>query len=461
MTRPSSRPESEAPDSGDEADLTVPFLTQVVEVPRVELRVDREADKPSSRVEVIDGEEHRIGSNGGNELVLDDRTVSRFHCCLRRTRNAWRITDNGSLNGTFVNGVRVRDADLPLPTCTLKLGDSIVTVSQLRSVAHMPVPPRTSFGALVGGSIPMRQMFGLLERVAKSESTVVIEGESGTGKELIATEIVRRSPRANGPLMIVDCGAIAPELIESELFGHLRGAFTSADRDRIGAFEAADGGTVFLDEIGELPLAMQPKLLRALEAHEIRRVGDNRSRKVDVRVIAATNRKLEVEVNQGRFREDLFFRLSVVSVRVPPLRERPEDIPMLIDAILATLHATDRKALFADTVLHDMKCYDWPGNVRELRNFIERSLVLDKVTHAPMSQRASSPGSSDQADIEVPFKVAKEHLISGFEQKYVTRLLQWSGGRIGTAARKAGVDRMYLYRLMQRYGLRKDGSPNE
>jgi transcriptional regulator with GAF, ATPase, and Fis domain len=326
----------------------------------------------------------------------------------------------------------------------------------------------------------MRRLFDLLRRVAKSASDVLIEGENGTGKEVIATELVQQSPRAARPLVIVDCGAISPGLIESELFGHVRGAFTGASRDRAGAFEEADGGTVFLDEIGELPLDMQPKLLRALASREVRRLGESRVRKIDIRVIAATNRRLEREVNSGRFREDLYYRLSVVTIRVPPLRERKEDIPILVSAFLHHLGAEDRAQLFSSEVTEAMMRYDWPGNVRELKNQVERRVVLgsDAAFGAPPDLRASAgqagstpgpaaapraaPPSASAAEpsaatptIEMPFKDAKDAVVAKFERDYLIALLEWANGNVSRAARKANLDRMYLHRLLQRHGLRR------
>ncbi len=443
-----------------EDDVTLPGKLDVVDVPRIELRVEREAEEGAERRVVVDGATCRIGSHPSNELVLQDRHVSRFHCCLRREKGGWRVDDGGSLNGTYLNGIRVRDADLPRGTCRLTVGGSEVVVRELQPVTRERVPVRSNFGAIVGGSLVMRQMFALLDRVARSDSTVVIQGESGTGKELVASEIVRVSGRAQGPFVIVDCGAIAPNLIESELFGHVRGAFTGADRDRVGAFEAANGGTLFLDELGELPPALQPKLLRVLESREVRRLGGSRPVKVDVRVLAATNRKLEREVNQGRFREDLFFRLSVVTVHVPPLRERLEDIPLLVESMLVGMGAEDQRGLFGEDVLAALARHEWPGNVRELRNFVERSLVLQWVDPAPMSQRRGSSAPCVPT-IETPFKVAKDELVASFEKRYVSELLRWSEGRVGKAAQKAGIDRMYLYRLMQRHGMKRDGQQDD
>jgi transcriptional regulator with GAF, ATPase, and Fis domain len=262
----------------------------------------------------------------------------------------------------------------------------------------------------------------------------------------------------------VDASAISPTLIESELFGHAKGAFTGADRERKGAFESANGGTVFLDEIGEMPLDLQPKLLRALEAREIRRVGETTPRSIDVRVIAATNRDLEREVNRSRFRGDLYFRLSVVTVLLPPLRERLEDLPLLIHALLDSMGALSQERLFTASVLEELRAHDWPGNVRELRNFVERAVILGAADFTrARTERMEVPDDSKAApdlgkpDIEEPFKVAKERIITCFEKTYLSRLLGWAEGNVSRAARKAKLDRMYLHRLLQRYGLRGPG----
>jgi transcriptional regulator with GAF, ATPase, and Fis domain len=317
----------------------------------------------------------------------------------------------------------------------------------------------------------MRRLFELIKRYAKSASPVLVEGESGTGKELIATEIVRHGGRADKPLVVVDCGAVSPQLIESELFGHVRGSFTGATRDRAGAFEAADGGTVFLDEIGELPLDMQPKLLRALEQREVKRVGENRVRKVDVRVIAATNRQLEREVNSGRFREDLYYRLSVLTLRVPPLRERLDDLPFLVEHFLDERDAGDKASLFTPEVYEEMRCHDWPGNVRELRNYVERRVVLEHHvgslgsghpgSHPGAETRSEPPKAPRAIDVDLPFKEAKDQVIADFERAYLAELLRWAGGNVSKAARKAQLDRMHLHRLFQRHGLRSPGPLEE
>ncbi len=430
----------------------------MVNVPRLNIQVEREGGRNTSRTIVYDGELCRVGTHSANELVLADPAVSRFHCRIVRSGVGWQVRDSGSLNGTRLDAVRVRDADLPVDT-VLALGDSVLRVHAAEAGSEAVVPLTPAFGQLAGRSVAMRKLFQLLEKVAASEINVLVEGESGTGKELVASELVAKGPRADKPFVIVDCGAISPNLVESELFGHVRGAFTGADRDRVGAFEAADGGTVFLDEIGELRLELQPKLLRAIEAREIRRVGETKARKVNVRVISATNRDLEREVNRGRFREDLYFRLAVLNVRVPPLRERVEDLVLLIRVFLASLGEPEQERLFAPSVLEELARHDWPGNVRELRNYVERTVVLQ--TASPASSRRGAAGVEPAAeatparvDLGVPFKLAKETAIDTFERAYLALLLHQAGGNMSKAARTAGMDRMYLHRLAQKHGLR-------
>ena len=388
----------------------------------------------------------RIGSHPSNEIVIEDPTVSRFHCRLSRESGTWKLTDLGSKNGTRLNGVRVLAAELER-IATLTLGDSIVTVRLGAATSNPPSARRTSFGAIVGESVAMQRLYAILERVAASDIDVLIHGESGTGKELVATELIQRSNRADGPVVVFDCGAISPSLVESELFGHVRGAFTGADREREGAFEAADGGTLFLDEIGELPLELQPKLLRALEAREVRRVGQNRPKRVDVRVIAATNRDLEPEVNRDRFREDLYYRLAKLTVRVPPLRDRLEDIPLLVQAFATRP--------FPEAALEDLALHDWPGNVRELRNYVERSLVLGDAGPPPRSgqiRKFQTPGGTFVPE-GVSFKDAKDAAIAEFEKAFLGPLLERCDGNFSKAARTAKMDRMYLHQLAQKHGL--------
>jgi DNA-binding NtrC family response regulator len=459
-----------APESVDQASETLPQLVGTVEIPRIELIVEREAGKDAPRTVVVDSGYVRIGSHASNDLVLKDPLVSRFHCELTRGASGWRVVDSGSLNGTRVGGVRARDADLELPSCPIELGASRIIARELRSTGKETLVRTPSFGAMYGSSVVMRRLFDRMKHAARSDSDVLIEGESGTGKELVTRELVQRSSRADKPFVVVDCGAISPNLIESELFGHTRGAFTGADRARVGAFEDANTGTLFLDEIGELPLEVQPKLLRVLAEREIRRMGENQRRKIDVRVVAATNRKLEREVNQGRFREDLFFRLSVVTLRVPPLRDRIEDVPMLVYSFLDALDANSKADLFTPEVMAEMRRYEWPGNVRELRNFVERRIIFGGSAEAAgevdevdeVNERPSSPAPAPASvNIEVPFKQAKEAVVEAFEKRYLAALLEWSEGNVSRAARKANIDRVYLHRLLRHYSLKPGSSLND
>ena len=393
----------------------------------------------------------RIGSHPSNEIVLEDPTVSRFHCRIAREGGGWRIADLGSKNGTRVDGVRVITAELER-SATLTLGNTSVQVKLGASTSDPPSKRKTSFGSIVGDSAVMQKLYAILERVAQSEIDVLVHGESGTGKELVATELIQRSSRAEKPIVVVDCGAINPSLIESELFGHVRGAFTGADREREGAFEAADGGTLFLDEVGELPLELQPKLLRALEAREVRRVGQNRPKRVEVRVIAATNRDLEPEVNRGRFREDLYYRLAKLTVRVPPLRDRLEDIPLLVQ--------TFTQSPLPDAVIEELQLHDWPGNVRELRNYVERWQVVGAEASLPARsgqiRRFQTPGGTfvpEGIPDGISFKDAKEAAITDFEKAFLSPLLERCDGNFSKAARTAKMDRMYLHQLAQKHGL--------
>ena len=277
----------------------------------------------------FDKEEIRIGAMEDNDVVLNDDTVSRYHCKIVQDDTGYVLVDNRSTNGTFINKVRIREAFLK-PGCAAVRSARASSGSTPSEEEVQIVPSRSDrCGGLIGGNARMREIYSIIEKIAPTATTVVIEGETGTGKEVVAQAIHKLSPRSRNDLMVFDCGAVPPNLIESELFGHEKGSFTGAVMTRQGLFELADGGTLFLDELGELPIDLQPKLLRALEQREVRRVGSAKATKVDVRIIAATNRNLEDEVKAGRFRQDLFYRLSVVRLHLPSLRERADDIPLL------------------------------------------------------------------------------------------------------------------------------------
>jgi DNA-binding NtrC family response regulator len=320
---------------------------------------------------------------------------------------------------------------------------------------RLPVSPASAFGNLVGSSVAMRTAFALFERAAHSDVTVLLEGETGTGKGVAAEAIHRHSARRDGPFMVVDCGAIPPNLLESELFGHERGAFTGAERRRAGAFEEASGGTIFLDEIGELAADLQPKLLRVLESKEYRRVGANAMQKCDVRVVAATNRDLRAEVNAGRFRSDLYFRLAVVKVTIPPLRERPEDIPVTVDQVLRALGAGDAQSapLRTPEFFCALGRSAWPGNVRELRNYLERCLVFQDAQPLPAEgPRGAVPSLA--IDSKLAYAEARRRAVDAFERGYAEALLRDHGGKVAAAAAAAGMDRVYLYRILRRHGIK-------
>jgi DNA-binding NtrC family response regulator len=298
----------------------------------------------------------------------------------------------------------------------------------------------------------MRRVFGILERVAPTEATVVLLGETGTGKEVLAHAIHTASRRNSQPFVVVDCSAISPQLIESELFGHVRGAFTGAISQRDGAFLQANGGTLFLDELGELPLEMQPKLLRALENGTVKRVGEDQPRRTQVRVIAATNRDLQEEVRAGRFRRDLYFRLAVMTVRLPPLRERPDDVPLLIRHFLHELGALHFP--LSEPLQQQLRSYAWPGNVRELRNVIGRMLAGGEADLSPASPE-SGPVAAGGAELKhLPFKEAKERVFEAFTREYLIALFRECDGNISQMARTAGINRNHVQRLLDRYGLR-------
>lgn len=426
-------------------------------------------DGPGRRLP-IPGDSFSIGSAPGNDLRLAaDTAVSRRHCrILADERNGYRIEDLGSTNGTFVNGVRVSHAFLD-EGARIRLGRTELEFSPQEGARELERSANESFGAAVGRSPAMRRVFHLAEAYAPTEATIMITGETGTGKEILAEEIHRHSPRAAKPFLVIDCAALSPDLVESELFGHVKGAFTGAAADRAGAFEAADGGTVFLDEIGDLPPALQPKLLRVLENREVRRVGSNEVRRVDVRLLCATNKPLDREVNAGRFREDLFYRLSVVLIELPPLRDRPEDIPLLVESFARRLHGPDAPAQLGglDDALPALRRHAWPGNVRELRNLVDRAFYaprrpVDLAAALAMGRigvrGAEGASARDvEPDFSLPFKEGKALLLDEYERRYFADLLRRNGGNVSASAREAGIERAYLQRLIKRFGLRDNG----
>ncbi|NUQ72255.1 MAG: sigma 54-interacting transcriptional regulator [Polyangiaceae bacterium] len=439
--------------------------------------IDTPDSNENGRTFVFAQDEVRIGSSPDADVPLCDPSVSREHLAVRLGPHGFAITDCGSTNGTFVGDLRVERASLTGDTL-VRLGKSTLKLEGLAETVEQEISPRASFGRMIGISPAMRETFALLEKVAASDLTVLVEGETGTGKEL-AAEGLHEASRRSGAFIAVNCGAIPRELLESELFGHEKGSFTGAVRERAGAFVAADGGTIFLDEVGELPLDMQAKLLRALERREVKAVGSDRSRSVDVRVVAATNRSLSREVTAGRFRQDLYYRLAVVIVKIPPLRTRLEDLRLLVDHVqdeLARRRAAAGLAPYGrldEASIAMLSRYDFPGNVRELRNIVERWAVLGTATSPgdpsaipgalqpqPQSPKPIEPAADggasglDTSLLRLPYHEAKEAWVERFERAYIEAILGQSGGNVSKAARDAGVDRRHLQRLMARFGLK-------
>jgi DNA-binding NtrC family response regulator len=395
-------------------------------------------------------DEVSIGTATGNTLVLADDTVSRHHIAIVATARGHLVRDLGSTNGTLINGVAVERAYLA-PSSLIAIGDTRLRFEVAGGDEAAALSSDQKWGRALGASPAMRRLFAVLPRIAEADATVLLEGETGTGKSLIASAIHEQSPRAKGPFIVVDCGAIPPNLIESELFGHDKGAFTGATTNRVGAFEAAAGGTIFLDEIGELPLDMQPKLLRALEERVVKRLGKNESTPLDIRLLAATNRDLRVEINQGRFRSDLYYRLNTFRLRVPPLRERREDIPLLVAHYFEEMGGGEPPA----SLLSDFARHDWPGNVRELRAAVERAVLLgDPAVWQGLSEDAPAPRS----DANASFREAKERAVAQWERDYVRSLIAQHNGNISRAARAVRMDRNHLRELMVRHGLRPEDS---
>jgi DNA-binding NtrC family response regulator len=430
--------------------------------------------------EIADG--HAIvGRVEGVDVRLTDQTVSQFHLEVWATEGGIVVRDLGSHNGTLVAGIALKHASVPAGT-EVAIGDTSI---ELRGGARAVVErsKATFFGALVGSSAPMRELYALLERLARTNLSVLIEGETGTGKELAARALHDGGTRPGGPFVAVNCAAIPPTLAESVLFGHERGAFTGADEKRAGVFEAATGGTVFLDEVADLPRDLQPKLLRALEMREIVPVGSTKPRPFDARIVCATWQSLRELVNRGAFREDLYFRLAQARVRMPAVRERVEDIKPLVQHFLSSIpwDVQAARAITSDA-LDAIAQRSFPGNVRELKSTVERvamlaegptitaqDLAFERLIAADRSA-ASSRNAGDEVEKEMvkpseaadpnaplePFKEAKRTVIDEFEKAYLSRLLARAGTNISRAAALAGIERQSLRDLLKRHGLRGD-----
>ncbi|HEU4410429.1 MAG TPA: sigma 54-interacting transcriptional regulator [Polyangiaceae bacterium] len=395
-----------------------------------------------------------VGSSPAVNVRINDPTASRLHAELEPRADGLWVRDLDSRNGTYVDDVLVGRARIP-DGGRLRVGSTTITVTYERRPSAASLWPHDNFHGMVGRSAVMRELFARLDRVAGSDATVLIQGETGTGKELAAEAVHRASPRAKGPFVVVDCGALPESLIESELFGHTRGAFSGATATRAGAFEVAQGGTIFLDEIGELPLAMQPKLLRVLEKREVRRLGELHHRPVDVRFVSATHRNLRDLVARNAFREDLYFRLAVLLVTMPPLRDRREDVPVLLDAMLPREH----RLLVTAEVRRELDARPWLGNVRELRIFAQRLQALgpDEAMRGegggPSPARPAAPGALPPVPLDEPFKEVRDRWLNHLEREYIAGLLARLRHNVSAVADAAGLDRSYVHRLIRKHGL--------
>ncbi|KYF89250.1 AAA family ATPase [Sorangium cellulosum] len=423
-----------------------------------------------------------VGTGPECDLVVPDARVSRRHCELKLTRRGVVLRDLGSKNGT-IGEIPVMEAILPVGAIAT-IGSTRLSIALEGAPSLVRLSASERFGEAIGRSVVMRALFAQLERAAATSETILLLGESGTGKEVLARAIHAASPRRDGPLVVVDCSAVAPSLVEAELFGHARGAFTGAVAPHAGLLEQADGGTLFIDELGELPLDLQPKL-RALEARQIRRVGSSEWRSFDARVIAATHRDLRARVAEGTFRQDLYYRLAVVEVRVPALRERKDDIPALVERFLAAQSPPRALSDLPPNVMDVLLSHDWPGNVRELRNMVSRLVIFpdlarealgvalapSRVEAAPPARRAEAPspaGAAERAEgpaagtaedglsalLQMQLHEARDAVVEHFERRYIAAKLREHGGNVSRTADAIGVSRQLVYRLIERYGLR-------
>jgi transcriptional regulator with GAF, ATPase, and Fis domain len=429
-----------------------------------------------------------------SDLVVADKAVSGTHFEVSARDDGYRLRDLNSRNGVFVGDVRIREVYLR-PGTVFRIGHTSIQFQSLQDVVEIELSKKDRFDAMLGASPVMREIFAQLEKVAPSDLTCMITGETGTGKEMVARALHNASGRKSRPFVVLDCGSIPRELIESTLFGHEKGSFTGAVAQHVGCFEQANGGTIFLDEIGELDVGLQPKLLRVLEQREIKRVGGDRTHKVDVRVLAATNRDLREEVNRSTFREDLYFRLSVVHVELPPMRDRREDIPGLASHFLREVSARRGMTMtWSQDAMAALISHSWPGNVREMRNVVERAAALSDgpaitradlvfgremgpsvvVSHdlAQAGAQAAQRAAAHLAGVELPphagpatfdpsllkaglgFKGAKQTVVDAFEVAYLAALMARNDGNITRSAQEAGLTRYHLRELLKRHGLK-------
>ncbi|MFO0586283.1 MAG: sigma 54-interacting transcriptional regulator [Polyangiaceae bacterium] len=398
-----------------------------------------------------------VGTAEDCDLVLADPRVSRRHCRLTLVERGVLLEDLDSKNGTLLGDTNVLRA-LVAPETPVLLGGSRLVVRIAGEPSVLDLHPVAHFGGAIGSSLAMRALFARLQRASASQETILLLGESGTGKEVLARAVHDTSPRRDGPFVVLDCSAVAPNLVEDELFGHAKGAFTGAQAARPGVFEQASAGTLFIDEIGELPLELQPKLLRALETRQARRIGAlaKEAFDFDCRIVAATHRDLRALVAEGKFRSDLYYRLQVLEMRVPPLREHKEDIPLLVERLLAASTPPRRVEELPANTMAMLTAHDWPGNVRELRNAVARLVVLadlGDLKEAPSTPNAPSGEADLGALLAMPLRDARSAVIERFEYNYLRATLRRNGGNVIRAAEAMGVTRQLVYKMMARYGI--------
>jgi DNA-binding NtrC family response regulator len=383
-----------------------------------------------------------VGTDSDNDLVIEDDFISSFHCRISHQSGRWILSDLASTNGTQVNGLKVGEAELPRHA-TIELGRAKL-VFELSDRSEESAPPLTG---MIGDSSAMRRVFDMAKKIAKADAPALIIGASGSGKELVARALHDGSPRASGPFLALNCGALAATVIEGELFGHVKGAFTGAVSDKKGAFEAAHNGTIFLDEIGELPLELQPKLLRVLETSSVRRVGGTKEIPVNTRVVAATHRNLKDLVEEGSFREDLFHRLFVLTIQIPPLRERTEDVVPLAEHFLKD--QGDRSLRLSSEAKRKLESYSWPGNVRELKNVILRAVLLLDGEEIGEDDLAFS-GSAFESGTDV---AAKLRMADEAERNRIIEVLEETGNNRAEAARILGLSKSTFHDRLKRLGV--------
>ncbi|MFN0062448.1 MAG: sigma 54-interacting transcriptional regulator [Myxococcaceae bacterium] len=408
----------------------------------------------SDAVHRFRGDTLTLGKDADNDIVIEDPFVSSHHLRIQRQGAQFLVTDKHSKNGTYFAGARIYEALVPIHA-TLRLGDTHLTLEPMASGRS-----DTHFEGMVGNDPAIRQLAELIERVAPSNAAVAVLGESGTGKELVARALHARSERSNAPFIPVNCAAISRELVESELFGHEKGAFTGALNARHGAFEEANGGTLFLDEIGELPLDAQAKLLRALESGEIKRVGAARPTSVDVRLVAATNRDLLAAARAGKFREDLYYRLCVVPLHLPPLRNRPGDLKALVEHFVGRFAPRGQTVTFTNAALERLRGHAWPGNIRELRNVVHRALLLRKGPSVDAQDLTFDEERNAEVGVAVPDLppgMTLEQMLERLERQIIETALRKFGNNRERVAKELGVARSTLFKRLKDWGLTHQG----